>query len=72
MSRERLVAQYHGAISVRVMTSQGAVIAQMLKEVDVQRVLLRSLQFYLGTMKTVGVTNKKLSEMRLGPELGWI
>lgn len=72
MRRERLVAQYHGTISVRVMTSQGAVRAQMLKEVGVQGVLSRSLQFYLGTMKTVGVTNKKLSEMRSGPELGWI
>lgn len=44
----------------------------MLKEVGVRGVLSRSLQFYLGTMKTVGVTNKKLSEMRSGPELGWI
>lgn len=44
----------------------------MPNEVDVQWVLSRSLQFYFNTMKTVGVNNKKPSEMHSGPELGWI
>lgn len=72
MRRERQVAQYHSTTSVHVMTSQGAVRAQMLNEVDVWWVLSRSLQFYFSTIKTVGVNNNKLSEMRSGPELGWI
>lgn len=72
MRRERQVAQYHGAVSVHVRTSHGAVRAQMLTEVGVQWVLSRSLQFSFSTMKIVGVNNKKLSEMHSGPELGWI
>lgn len=67
MRRERQVAHYHGATSVRAMTSH-----KVLSEVDVQWVLSRSLQFYFSTMKIAGMNNKKLSEMRSGPELGWI
>lgn len=39
---------------------------------DVQWVLLRSFQFYFRMIKTVGVKNKKPSEMHSGPELLWV